>query len=128
LNIFHIIPRRRWIHRIILVRQFFFSHKWAIIKREWNERLKGPRVPKKSQFTHERVEYVFCSTRPLKAPNGFKSLKLAWRFVLTSCDIYQNPFTQEKILKFWQCRTKNNIIIDNSTWRNQEQGINNNSY
>jgi hypothetical protein len=67
------------------------------------------RVLKKAQFTQERIEYkfFFCSTSPLKAPNRFKSLlKLAWRFVLTSCDILQNPFTQEKILKFWQCRTK----------------------
>jgi hypothetical protein len=56
---------------------------------------------KKAQFTHERVEYnVFCLTSPLKALNHLKSLKLARRFVLTSCDIYQNPFTQEKILKF----------------------------
>jgi hypothetical protein len=47
---------------------------------------------------------------PLKAPNRLKSLKLAWRFILTSGDIYQNPFTQEKILKFWQCRTKNNYF------------------
>jgi hypothetical protein len=49
-----------------------------------------------------------------RAPNrlkSLKSLKLAWRFVLTSCDIYQNPFTQKKILKFWQCRTKN-LIYD----------------
>jgi hypothetical protein len=62
---------------------------------------KGPRVPKKAQFTHKRVEYnvFFCSTRPLKAANRFKFLKLALRFILTSCDIYQNPFTQEKILK-----------------------------
>jgi hypothetical protein len=48
----------------------------------------------------------FCSTSPLNAQNRLKSLKLAWRFVLTSGDIYQNPFTQEKILKFWQCRIK----------------------
>jgi hypothetical protein len=37
----------------------------------------GPRVPKKAQFTHERVEYnVFLFDEPLKAPNRFKSLKL----------------------------------------------------
>jgi hypothetical protein len=52
----------------------------------------------------------FCSTSPLKAPNRLKSLKLAWRFVLTSYDIYQNPLTQEKFLKFWQCRTKKYIF------------------
>jgi hypothetical protein len=33
--------------------------------------------------------FFFC----LKAPNRLKSLKLARRFVLTSGDIYQNPFT-----------------------------------
>jgi hypothetical protein len=53
----------------------------------------------------------FCSTSPLKAPSLLKPLKLAWRFVLTSCDIYKNPFTQEKILKFWQCRTKKFVLI-----------------
>jgi hypothetical protein len=47
---------------------------------------------------------------PLKAPNRLKSLKLTWRFVLTSCHIYQNPFTYEKILKFWQYRTKKHIL------------------
>jgi hypothetical protein len=56
--------------------------------------------------TNELNTTFFCSTSPLKAPNRLKSLKLAWRFVLTNCDIYENPFTQEKILKFWQCRTK----------------------
>jgi hypothetical protein len=40
------------------------------------------------------------------APYRLKYLNFVWHFVLTSCDIYQNPFTQEKILKFWQCRTK----------------------
>jgi hypothetical protein len=50
-----------------------FWHEWAILKRELNERFKGPRVPKKAQFTHERVEYnVFLFDEPLK---GFKSLK-----------------------------------------------------
>jgi hypothetical protein len=57
-------------------------------------------MPKKAQFTHERVEYVFfCSKSPLKGPNRLKSLKSARRFVLKSWDIYQNPFTQEKIVK-----------------------------
>jgi hypothetical protein len=30
-----------------------FWHEWASLKREF----KGPRVPKKAKFTHERVEY-----------------------------------------------------------------------
>jgi hypothetical protein len=34
-----------------------FWHEWTILKRECNERFKGPLVPKKAQFTHERVEY-----------------------------------------------------------------------
>jgi hypothetical protein len=91
-----------------------FWHERASLKREWNERFKGPRVPKKNPdlHTNELNTTFFCSTSPLKAINRLKSLKLAWRFVLTSCDIYQNPFTQENILKFWQvtsvkCRTKN---------------------
>jgi hypothetical protein len=33
-----------------------FFHKWAIFKRESNERFKGPRVPKKAQFTHELIK------------------------------------------------------------------------
>jgi hypothetical protein len=61
---------------------------------------------KNNLHTNELNTTFFCSKSPLKASNRLKSLKLAWRFVLTSCDIYQNPFTQEKILKFWQCRTK----------------------
>jgi hypothetical protein len=60
--------------------------------------------------TNELKTTFFCSTSPLKAPNRLKSFKLAWRFVFWSCDIYQNPFTQEKILKFWQCRTKNQVL------------------
>jgi hypothetical protein len=49
--------------------------------------------PKKAQFTHERVEYnVILFDEP---PKSSKSLK-----IFKSCDIYQNPFTQEKFLKF----------------------------
>jgi hypothetical protein len=62
----------------------------------------------------------FCSTSPLKVPNRLKSLKLAWRFVLTSCDIYQNPFTQEKILKFWQCRTKKALFRMHFSVKNRD--------
>jgi hypothetical protein len=61
---------------------------------------------KPNLHTNELNTTFFCSTSTLKAPNRLKSLKLAWRFVLRSCDIYQNPFTQGKILKFWQCWTK----------------------
>jgi hypothetical protein len=35
----------------------FFWYAWAILKRSFHSRFKGPRVPKKAQFTHERVEY-----------------------------------------------------------------------
>jgi hypothetical protein len=84
----------------------FFWPEWTSLKLEWNESFQGPRVPKKVQITQERVEYnVFLFDEPLK---GSKSLKIfAWRFVLTSCQIYQNPFTQEKILKFWVSNKKN---------------------
>jgi hypothetical protein len=41
---------------------------------------------------------------------GTKFLKIASRFILRSCDIYQNPLTQETILKFRQCRTKKKKI------------------
>jgi hypothetical protein len=80
----------------------FFWHEWASLKCESNERFKGPRVPKKANLHKNELNTTFfCSTSPLKALNRLKSLKSAWRFVLTSCQIYQNPFTQEKILKFW---------------------------
>jgi hypothetical protein len=47
-------------------------------------------MPKKGQFTQERVEYnVFLFDGTLKGSKSLKSLKLAWRFILTSCDIYQ---------------------------------------
>jgi hypothetical protein len=46
---------------------------------------------KSNLHTNELHTTFFCSTRALKAPNRLKSLKLAPRFVLTSCDIYQNP-------------------------------------
>jgi hypothetical protein len=82
----------------------------AILKREWNERFKGPIYTRTSWI--QRL--FFCSTNPLKAPNRLKSLKLAWRFVLTSCDIYQNPLTQGKILKFWQCRKKKHFNLRNA--------------
>jgi hypothetical protein len=65
---------------------------------------------KPNLHTNQLNTKLFSSTSPLKAPNRLKSLKLAWRFVLTSCDIYQNPFTQEKIFKFWQCRNKKTLL------------------
>jgi hypothetical protein len=65
-------------------------------------------VPKKVQFTHERIEYnVFLFHEPLKGSKLLKIFKISLRF---RCDIYQNPFTQEKILKFWQCRTKKKVV------------------
>jgi hypothetical protein len=60
----------------------FFWYEWARFKREWNERFKGPPVPKKVQFTQERVEYnVFLFEDPLK---GSKSLKI-FKINLTFC-------------------------------------------
>jgi hypothetical protein len=52
------------------------------------------------QFTHERVEYnVFLFDEPLKGSKSLEIFKISLTFRLTS-DIYQNSFTQEKILKF----------------------------
>jgi hypothetical protein len=57
------------------------------------------------------VEYnVFLFDKPLKGSKSLKIFKIR-RFVLTSCQIYQNPFTQEKILKFWQGRTKKDVFL-----------------
>jgi hypothetical protein len=48
-----------------------------------NWAFKGPRVPKKAQFTHERVEYnVFLFDEPLKGSKSLKTFKisLTYRF------------------------------------------------
>jgi hypothetical protein len=43
--------------------------------------LKGPRVPKKAQFTHERVEYkVFLFDEPLKGSKSPKIIKINLTF------------------------------------------------
>jgi hypothetical protein len=57
-----------------------FVCKLGPFKTQGKERFKCARVPKRAQFTHERF---FVRQAPL-----------------TSCDIYQNPFTLKKILKF----------------------------
>jgi hypothetical protein len=58
-----------------------FWHAWTILKRERNERLKGPRVSKKAQFTHERVEYnVFLFDEPLKGSKSLKTFKISLTF------------------------------------------------
>jgi hypothetical protein len=42
---------------------------------------KGPRVPKKAQFTHERVEYnVFLFDEPLKGSKSLKTFKISLTF------------------------------------------------
>jgi hypothetical protein len=57
------------------------SYKWAIFKREWNERFKGSRVPKKAQFTHERVEYnVFLFDESFKGSKSLKIFKISLTF------------------------------------------------
>jgi hypothetical protein len=44
-------------------------------------RFKGPRVPKKAQFTHERVEYnVFLFDEPLKGSKSIKTFKISLTF------------------------------------------------
>jgi hypothetical protein len=55
----------------------------------------------------------FLFDESLKGSKSLKIFKISLTFRLTNCDIYQNPFTQEKILKFWQCRTK--AFCSNST-------------
>jgi hypothetical protein len=63
----------------------------------WHEWVMTHECQKKAQFTRERVEYnVFLFDEPLK---GSKSLKIFKISLTLACDIYQNPFTQEKILK-----------------------------
>jgi hypothetical protein len=49
---------------------------------------RGPRVPKKAQFTHERVKYnVFLSDEPLKGCKSLKTFKISLTF---SFDIGEN--------------------------------------
>jgi hypothetical protein len=60
-------------------------HEWVSLKAHECHKEPNP-------HTNELNTTFFCSTSPLVS--------------LSSCDIYQNPFTQEKIPKFWQCRTK----------------------
>jgi hypothetical protein len=46
-----------------------------------NERFKGPQVPKKAQFTQERVEYkVFLFDEPLKGSKWLKIFKIRLTF------------------------------------------------
>jgi hypothetical protein len=74
------------IYNILLFDEFtcklgLFWHEWAILKRERNERFKDPRVPKKAQFTHERVEYnVFLLDELLKGPKSLKTFKISLTF------------------------------------------------
>jgi hypothetical protein len=92
--------------------------------------LKAHECQKKAQFTHERVEYnVFFVRRapPLKAPNRLKSLKLAWRFVLTSCDISQNlqMWPREKgAINKPKLIIRNNIMIINIWHPNNSKAMN----
>jgi hypothetical protein len=59
----------------------FFSTSGPFLKRKCNERFKGPRVPKKTQFTHERVEYnVFWFDEPLNSSKSFKIFKISLTF------------------------------------------------
>jgi hypothetical protein len=47
----------------------------------FHSRFKGPRVPKKAQFTHERVEYnVFLCDEPLKGSKSLKTFKISLTF------------------------------------------------
>jgi hypothetical protein len=47
----------------------------------FHSRFKGPRVPKKVQFTHERVEYnVFLFDEPHKGSNSLKTFKISLTF------------------------------------------------
>jgi hypothetical protein len=59
----------------------FFWYEWARLKRECNERFKGPRVPKKVHFTQKRVEYnVFLFDEPLKGSKWLKIFKINLTF------------------------------------------------
>jgi hypothetical protein len=50
------------------------------VKRVKKLKVKGPRVPKKVQFTQERVEYVFLFDDPLKGSKSLKIFKINFAF------------------------------------------------
>jgi hypothetical protein len=42
----------------------FFWYEWSSLKRSFHSRFKGPRVPKKTQFTHEGPDFkLTCDGR-----------------------------------------------------------------
>jgi hypothetical protein len=97
-----------------------FWHAWAILKCEWNERFKGPRVPKKAQFTHEWVEYnVFLFDELLKGSKSLKTFKISLTFRFDKLWHLSKSVHIGENFKFWQCRTKNyfDIIMKfNKSW------------
>jgi hypothetical protein len=50
------------------------------LKRSFHSRFKGPRVPKLSQFTRERVEYIFLFEELLKGSKSLKIFKISLTF------------------------------------------------
>jgi hypothetical protein len=55
-----------------------FWHEWVS---SFHSRFKGPRVPKKAQFTQERVEYnVFLLDEPPKGSKSPKIFKISLMF------------------------------------------------
>jgi hypothetical protein len=68
---------------IIVVYLTSLCVNWAFLARvgHFKTRFKGPRVPKKAQFTHERVEYnVFLFDEPLKGSKSLKTFKISLTF------------------------------------------------
>jgi hypothetical protein len=58
-----------------------FVCKLGLFWHSFHSRFKGPRVPKKAQFTHERVEYnVFLFDKPLKGSKSLKTFKISLTF------------------------------------------------
>jgi hypothetical protein len=58
---------------VVYLRSLFVN--WAFFGTQ------GPRVPKKPQFTHERVEYnVFLFDEPLKGSKSLKTFKISLTF------------------------------------------------
>jgi hypothetical protein len=90
----------------------FFWHEWTSFKREWNECFKGPRVPKKAQFTHERIEYnVFLFDERFKGSKSLKIFKIRLTFRFDRLWHLSKFIVEQKILFL----PKNIFFIKQST-------------
>jgi hypothetical protein len=99
----------KWVNKIVV----YLMSSWV----NWvfcGTSVKGPRVPKKAQFTHERVEYiVFLFDEPLKGSKSLKIFKFSLTFRFDKLSHLSKSFTQEKILKILTISNKKKTFSSN---------------